>query len=73
MCVICPITSKVKGFPFEVPIPSGSCGIEGAILANQGRSIDWRARPEITFSGDSIPDEIIELTVAIYCAIVGYN
>ena len=37
-----PITSKIKGYPFEVMIEGG--GIQGAILCDQMRSLDWKAR-----------------------------
>ncbi len=43
LALLCPITSQVKGYPFEVPIPEGS-GVSGAILADQVKSLDWRAR-----------------------------
>jgi mRNA interferase MazF len=38
-----PITSKQKGYPFEVPLVAGS-RISGVALADQIKSIDWRAR-----------------------------
>lgn len=37
-----PITSKIKGYPFEVVFDCGS--IYGAILCDQIRSLDWKAR-----------------------------
>ena len=39
----CPVTSKVKGYPFEVVLPDG-VGVSGAILADQIKSLDWKAR-----------------------------
>jgi len=39
----CPITSQVKGYPFEVPLPEAS-PIKGVILADQVRNLDWKAR-----------------------------
>lgn len=39
----CPITRRIKGYPFEVVLPPGT-GIEGAILADQVKSLDWRSR-----------------------------
>jgi len=42
LAVLCPITSHIKGYPFEVPLPSG-LPVEGAILADQAESLDWRA------------------------------
>jgi mRNA interferase MazF len=43
LVVACPITSRVKGYPFEVVIPSG-LAVSGAILSDQVKSLDWRAR-----------------------------
>jgi len=39
----CPVTSKAKGFPFEVAIPEG-LPVSGVILSDQIKSLDWRAR-----------------------------
>ena len=47
LAILCPITSKVKGYPFEVLIPEG-LEIKGAILSDQIKSLDWKAR-EATF------------------------
>lgn len=41
--VVCPITTKQKGYPFEVDVPSGHKA-DGVILADQIKSLDWRAR-----------------------------
>lgn len=41
--LFCPVRSRAKGYPFEVLIPPGM-KIEGAILTEQVRTIDWRAR-----------------------------
>lgn len=41
--IACPITSKTKGYPFEVKIPIG-LKIQGVILTDQLRSLDWRSR-----------------------------
>ncbi|MGH2726492.1 MAG: type II toxin-antitoxin system PemK/MazF family toxin, partial [Actinomycetota bacterium] len=43
LALFCPITSKVKGYPFEVEIPKGS-KVAGAVLCDQIKSLDWRAR-----------------------------
>jgi mRNA interferase MazF len=39
----CPVTSKAKGYPFEVAIPEG-LPVSGFILSDQTKSLDWRAR-----------------------------
>ncbi len=43
LAVFCPITSKVKGYPFEVAIDDAK-GIRGVALADQMKSLDWRKR-----------------------------
>ncbi len=42
LAICCPITSKVKGYPFEVAIQQGK--IKGAVLSDQLKSCDWNAR-----------------------------
>ena len=42
LAVLCPITSQIKGYPFEVVIPS-DLAINGAVLSDQVKSLDWRA------------------------------
>jgi len=41
--LFCPITSQVKGYPFEVALPPG-LKASGVVLADQAKSLDWRAR-----------------------------
>jgi mRNA interferase MazF len=43
LAILCPITSQIKGYPFEVVIPAG-LKIGGAILSDQVKSLDWKAR-----------------------------
>ena len=43
LAILCPITSQIKGYPFEVTIPDGS-EVRGAILSDQVKSLDWKAR-----------------------------
>ncbi|MGV8125256.1 MAG: endoribonuclease MazF [Candidatus Xenobiia bacterium LiM19] len=43
LCIACPITSKKRGYPFEVSIPDGY-KTRGVILADQVKSLDWRCR-----------------------------
>ena len=43
LALFCPITSQIKGFPFEVLIPDGT-PVSGVVLADQVKSLDWRAR-----------------------------
>jgi mRNA interferase MazF len=43
LALICPITGQVKGYPFEVLVPTG-LPVRGAVLADQVKSMDWRTR-----------------------------
>jgi mRNA interferase MazF len=43
LAVCCPVTSQVKGYPFEAQIPDG-LKIGGAVLSDQVKSLDWRVR-----------------------------
>jgi len=43
LAVVCPITSKSKGYPFEVALPAGF-QISGVALADHVRSVDWKIR-----------------------------
>ena len=42
LAIVCPIVSRVTGYPFEVPVPPG-LPVTGVILADQAVSLDWRA------------------------------
>jgi mRNA interferase MazF len=44
LALFCPITSRAKGYPFEVAIPAG-LPVGGVVLSDQVKSLDWRARP----------------------------
>ena len=43
LAILCPITSQVKGYPFEAEIPPGG-EIAGAVLSDQVKCLDWRER-----------------------------
>jgi mRNA interferase MazF len=42
LAVVCPLTSKRKAYPFALPVTIGD--VEGAVLVEQVKSIDWEAR-----------------------------
>jgi len=46
LAVACPITSQVKGYPFEVPLTTGSA-IVGVVLADHVKNLDWQARKAV--------------------------
>ncbi len=41
--LFCPVTSQVKGYPFEVYLPA-DVDVKGVVLSDQVKSLDWRAR-----------------------------
>lgn len=43
LALFCPVTSRVKGYPFEVVLPD-ELEVSGAVLSDQLKSLDWRAR-----------------------------
>jgi mRNA interferase MazF len=43
LALVCPITTQIKGYPFEVLVPQG-LKAKGVILSDQIKSLDWKAR-----------------------------
>ncbi len=43
LTLVCPITTKAKGYPFELALPEG-LAVSGVVLADQVKSFDWRER-----------------------------
>ena len=70
LAVFCPITSRIKGYPFEVELTSGSKA-EGAILSDQLKSLDWKARQAKKF--DSVSEEVMLEVLARIGALVGLD
>lgn len=58
LLLACPITSKVKDYPFEVRIIQDK--IDGAVLANHIRSLDWQAR-KVSLGGKA-PESVVDKT-----------
>ena len=56
LALFCPITSQVKGYPFEVALPAG-LAVVGVIGADQVKSLDWRARKATPIG--PVPDEVV--------------
>lgn len=44
LAIVAPLTSRAKGYPFEIPVEAIDGVDDGVILADQVRSVDWRAR-----------------------------
>lgn len=56
LAILCPVTSRIKGYPFEVPLPQG-LQVTGAVLSDQVKSLDWHAR-QAEFI-DRVPDQTL--------------
>jgi mRNA interferase MazF len=66
LCIICPITSRARGYPFEVAIPKGHA-ISGIILVDQVPSVSWEKR-YVKMAGATpvkLLDEVRERLVAL--------
>jgi mRNA interferase MazF len=57
LCLCCPLTTKRKGYPFEVALGDEP---QSAALADQVKSLDWRAR-KATRKGQVSHDELSEI------------
>ena len=64
----CPITFKIKRYPFEVRIKAKK--IDGVILADQVKSVNWRERkPE--FGGMADAEAIAKIQALVESLISG--
>lgn len=54
--IVCPITSKSKGYPFELPVPEG-LPVYGTVLVDQVKSLDWKSRGARVIG--KAPDEFV--------------
>lgn len=61
LALLCPITSQVKGYPFEVQL-TGTTDVHGVVLADQVRSLDWRER-DAEFIED-VPEAVTQEVIA---------
>src|SRR5213593_3519464 len=55
MMVYCPMTTQLKGYPFEVVVTQSP---PSAVLADQVKSLDWRARG--TVRKGRVPEAVLE-------------
>jgi mRNA interferase MazF len=66
LCLVCPITSHVKGYPFEVRLQD-SGEITGVVLSDHVKSVDFRARRAKRIG--AAPAEVVE-TVRRYVGLL---
>ena len=60
LAILCPITSQVKGYPFEVEIRGGN--VHGVVLSDQVKNLDWRVRNAelVERASDSVIEEVLQ-------------
>ena len=63
----CPMTTQVKGYPFEVVIHAKDTS--GAVLSDQVKNLDWKAR-KATPKGKASAEELDEVR-AKFAALLG--
>jgi mRNA interferase MazF len=68
LALLCPITSQMKQYPFEVLLPAG-LKATGVVLADQVKSVDWRARGLKRI--DVAPDKVLREVVGKLSVLVG--
>ncbi len=66
--VVCPITTKIKGSPFEVQIPRG-LKAHGCVVASELRTMDYLVR-RARFM-EKAPMSLLHQVQAIACATIG--
>ena len=59
LALLCPVTSRAKGYPFEVELPEGG-PVTGVVLVDQLRSLDWQAR-QVELAGVLDTDTLAEI------------
>jgi len=67
MMICCPMTSKIKGYPFEVVVSQQP---PSAVLSDQIKSLDWRAR-HATFKGKVPATVLAEARAKIAALLAG--
>jgi mRNA interferase MazF len=60
LALVCPVTSRAKGYPFEVALPL-SLPLSGVVLADHIKSADWAAR-RAEFVAKAPPEVLSEVT-----------
>lgn len=68
LAILCPVTSRAKGYPFECRLPEG-LPVQGVVLSDHARSLDWQAR-HIAFICPA-PIEVVEDATAKLHALTG--
>jgi len=68
LALVCPISSRVKGYPFEVSLPEG-LAISGVVLSDHLKSLDWKQRKAELAA--RVPAEVISEVLARLAPLLG--
>ena len=61
LLICCPITNRVKGYPFEVKLPD-ELNVSGVVLSDQVKSLDWKVRQADFIA--KLPDDVVKDVLA---------
>ena len=66
LALFCPVTTAVKGYPFEVHLPQGG-SITGVVLSDHIKSLDWSARNAglETRTAPQVVEQVLEMVGTI--------
>ena len=63
LALFCSVTSKIKGYPFEVQLPDGSA-VGGVVLSDRLKSLNWRSR-KVKFMERAASDVMAMVTARV--------
>jgi mRNA interferase MazF len=67
LMLCCPITTQIKGYPFEVAVTGSRPGV---VLADQVKSLDWMVR-QAKYKGKAAPTVLADVRAKIVALIDG--
>ncbi|HXH47984.1 MAG TPA: endoribonuclease MazF [Terriglobia bacterium] len=69
LALVCPVTSRVKGYPFEVALPD-EMRFGGVILADHLKSVDWKERH--AEAAGHVPQEVLDEVLSRLAPLLGF-
>jgi mRNA interferase MazF len=68
LALVSPVSSRVKGYPFEVLLPEG-LAISGVVLSDHLKSLDWKQRKAEFVA--RVPAEVVSEVLARLAPLLG--
>jgi mRNA interferase MazF len=69
VAIACPISTRLKGYPFEMAVPE-ECRVSGVVLSDQVKSLDWKERG--AEPAGKAPVAVVEQVLARLAPLLGY-